>query len=205
MHQVNLRGPLTLRLKIGSLNAPPVRRLRCRKTVVFLLALAAASLTATGCALPRRTFQPQVDPGTLDDVAFLHYLATVPVVTVDEGTRAVLMLIDSNAGRMTFNERSIVLQRMGAVKAAWRLGPRQILDKGTLAYMLRTIGQWPRGLAEVLAAATGWGDRRYALKTCVDAGWIAYGLPHDPVTGGELLSALTAAEPKLPSSNLKLP
>jgi hypothetical protein len=147
--------------------------------------------------MPLRTFEPAQDPGALDDVSFLHYLATVPVVTVDEGMRAVLLLEGEGARWPTFNERSKELHRIGAVKAAWHLQQEQILNKGTLAYMLRTICKLRRSFNERLAAATGIGDRRYALATCIHAGLLPYGLAHEPVTGGELLSALTAAERQL--------
>lgn len=160
---------------------------------------------ATGCTQPRRSFQPTVDPDALDDISFVHYLATVPVVTVDEGLRAVLQLTDANARSMTYSERSVTLQRRGAIKASWYLQADRILDKGTLGYMLRNICSLPRGFAEALADKTGLGDRRYALKTCIDAGVLPYGVPHAPVTGGELLSALTVAEGKMAPTELQKP
>jgi hypothetical protein len=153
-----------------------------------------------GCTAPLRTYHPAQDPSSLDDVAFLHYLATAPVVTVDEGMRAVLMLKGVNARQMTYAERFDVLQEVGAVNTTWHLKPEQVLDKGTLAYMLRTVCGLPRSLNELLAGFLGLGDRRYALRTCVHEGLMPYDLPHRPVKGGEMLSALTEAERYLEST-----
>lgn len=151
-------------------------------------------LIVSGCATPRRTFTPPVDPATLDDVAFLHYLAVVPVVSVDEGFRAVLMLDQEKVEAATFEDRMEILTQRGAIKPAWRLEADRTLDQGTLAFMLTAVCKTPRSVSESLAVPTGWGDRRYALKTCVSEGLLEYGLPHDPVTGGQLLSALTRSE-----------
>ncbi len=162
-------------------------------------------VVVAACAMPQRTFQPEREPASLDDVSFLHYLATVPVVTVHEGMRAVLLLTDDSDKGTTFERRYEVLHGRGAVKLSWRLKPGRILSKGTLAYMLRTICRLPRGFNEALSSSTGFGDRRYALKTCIDEGLIPYGLSHEPVTGGELLSALTNAERYLESRERNIP
>jgi len=149
------------------------------------------------CSAPRRTFEPAQDPSTLDDTAFVHYLASVPMVTVGEGSRAVLLLIGPTTQWPTPQQQTGELQDRGAIRATRRLEPDATLDKGTLAYMLRTVCHVPRSLNEVLVAPTGLGDRRYALRTCIDEGLLPYGLPNDPVTGGELLSALTRAERRM--------
>ena len=147
-----------------------------------------------GCVAPARRWQPETPPDDLDDLPYVHYLSRVPVVTVDEGMRAVLMLRGSTRQWPTFEQRQEELRRLGAVKDAWGLEHDQILNKGTLAYMLRTVCALPKSLSEVLAAPTGLGDRRYALRTCVDQGVLPYGRAADPVSGGELLTALTGAE-----------
>jgi hypothetical protein len=166
-------------------------RLPIAKVAVFFMA------ALPTCTAPRRTWTPPQDPTQLDDTAYLHYLATVPTVTVEEGSRAVLLLIGPTDRSATFEQRWAELEQKGAVKAAWRRSPGDTLDKGTLAYMLRVICDVPPGLNDLLAARTGLGDRRYALRTCVYHGMLSYGLPHDPVTGGELLSALSAAESRV--------
>ncbi len=155
------------------------------------------AISFPGCTAPQRSYQPSVDQVKLNDVSFLHYLADLPVVTVDEGMRAVLMLDGVSGQTLSFDEQMASLSRSGTMKAAWKLRSGQILDKGTLAFMLRTLCRLPRGLNERLAALTGLGDRRYALKTCIDEGLMPHGLAYEPVTGGELLTAIITTEKRL--------
>lgn len=153
------------------------------------------------CQTPVRKFQPDQDPATLDDTAFLHYLPTVPVVTVDEGMRAVLLLEGPTTQWPTHEQRRAALEQRGAVLPSWRLESDRILDKGTLAYMLRVRCRVPRSVGDVLGDGLRLGDRRSAMKTCIDAGLLPYGTEYEPVTGGELLSALTRAESRVQGSD----
>ncbi len=158
---------------------------------VLMIGMVLVIVTLPSCVTPRRTFQPDVDPAQLDDVAFVHYLATVPTVTVAEGMRAVVLLLPPDERGDAERPREILTER-GAFKEGWRLDSDATLDKGTLAFMLRTVCSLPRSLSETVWS--GFGDRRFALHTCVDAGLLPYGASHEPVRGGELLSALTKAE-----------
>jgi hypothetical protein len=164
------------------------------RSVVCLSLLITPIALLAACTAPHRTYQPPQDPSALDDTAFLHYLATVPTVTAAEGVRAVGLLLDPTPGPASFDDQRHRLEEVGAIKPTWRLEPDQTLDKGTLAFMLSVVCKTPRSLNQAVAAVTNLGDRRYALKTCIDEGLLPYGLPHDPVTGGELLSALSRAE-----------
>ena len=147
-----------------------------------------------GCQTPRRSFQPAQDPAKLNDILFLHYLATVPVVTFDEGLRALLLLIDPKSKETTFEQRRRDLIRRGVVKDSWSLEADQTLDNGTLGYMLRAACRLPRSTNERLSATFGFGERRYALRSCVHAGLLPHGLADERVSGGMLLSAITSAE-----------
>ena len=138
-------------------------------------------LLAAGCHAPTTATAPRQDTSAMSDIVFLHYLAAAPTVTVGEGQRAISMLLDRPDAACT--------------KESWGLVDDAVLDKGTFAYMLRTACDLPRGVNEVVLADTvGLGDRRYALKTCIYEGLMPYGRASDPITGGELLSALTSAE-----------
>jgi len=152
------------------------------------LTVAVLIMTFAGCA------QPPVDPNSIADSAFTHYLATVPVVTVDEGSRAVLLLVGSTDQWPTPEDRRAELIRRGAFKDEWNLDAGQRLDFGTLGYMLRVTSGAPRGVNEVILGPMGMGARRYALRTCAYENILPYRLENAPVSGGELLSALTAAE-----------
>ncbi len=176
--------------KQGRLATVPVAALVVQTT---LLIGGCHGVGTTGVAA-LRAFEPVQSPDTLSDVAFLHYLATVPVATVDEGMRAMLFLVSDEESLRTFEERYEALRQREAVKRSWRLTRGQLLDKGTLAYMLRSVCGVSLSLGEVFAAWTGLGDRRAALKTCIDAGLLPYGVWNEPVKGGELLSAVAEAE-----------
>ncbi len=168
-------------------------RLSRTRVAAILTSLCLCVWTA-GCATPVRHWQPACAPDTLEDLRFVHYLASVPVVSVDEGMRAVLMLTGPTEAWPTFEDRHAELCERGCVKPAWRLAPDEVLTHGTLAYMLRATCGIPRSVSEVLAEPTGLGQRRYALRTCTDAGVLPYARASDPVRGGELLTALDAAE-----------
>ncbi len=147
-----------------------------------------------GCATPKRRFQPAVEPDTLPAHVFVHYLATVPVATVDEGCRAVLLLTADGEKAKSFPERRVVLQRLGAWHPSWSIERDSVLDQGTLAYMLRVLCVMPRGLSESLLDGWGATAKRYALRTCTPEGVLPYGQPHRPVSGGMLQSAINRAE-----------
>ena len=149
---------------------------------------------ALGCAAPQRRFVPPSDPSQMDDTAFTHYLATVPVVTVAEGWRAILILRGSRVTGWTLAEQRLELERLGAVQPRWRLQPGQVLDKGTLGYMLAAVCELPPGVDDRWARVLGIGERRYALKSCIDEGILPYDVERSPVMGGELLAAISQAE-----------
>jgi len=163
--------------------------------------LVVAAISLAGCSAPRRAFTPPLEVAGLDDAGFLHYLATVPIVTVDEGFRAVLLLDTEANPADTFDERLALLTDRGAVRSDWHLQPEQTLDQGTLAYILTVTCGTTRSLSEFLARPTGLGDRRYALKTCIDEGLLDYALTQDPVSGGQLVATLTRAETRVRTRN----
>lgn len=148
----------------------------------------------SGCATPKRRFQPTVQPNALPAHVFVHYLATVPVATVDEGCRAVLLLTADGEKAGSFPERRVVLQRLGAWHPSWSIEGDRVLDQGTLAYMLRVLCAMPHGLSETLLGGWGASAKRYALRTCTHEGVLPQGQPHQPVSGGMLQSAINRAE-----------
>jgi hypothetical protein len=142
-----------------------------------------------GCA-GVRNYEPSVDPNTLSATGFLHYLGTVPVASVEEGCRAMLLAADGSESFETHEQRYTELVRRGMVREAWKLQANHVLDKGTLAYMATRACRLPRGVNSCLFGSWGLGDRRYALKDAVAAGLMAYDTPEHAVRGGELVSTL---------------
>jgi hypothetical protein len=159
--------------------------------------LAAGPGPALGHDAPREP--SPVAPATLSDEAFLHYLPAAPTVPVDEGIRAVLLLDSEGHSFRTFDERWAELRRRGAVRDDWDLRAGDTLDVGTLAFMLRSLTGVRGGLTNVVSEATGLGERRYALRACVDAGLLPPSRSRQPVIGGVLIAALTKSESSMRS------
>lgn len=158
------------------------------RTKRFAVATAVFALSA-GCA-GVRNYEPSVAPDSLDGTSFLHYLGTVPVASVGEGCRAILLVADGTENFGTHEQRYAELVRRNMVRPAWRLQPDHILDKGTLAFMAARVCRLPGGVNTHLLASWGLGDRRYALKDAAAAGLMSYDTPDRAVRGGELLSTL---------------
>ncbi|MFH0980097.1 MAG: hypothetical protein V2A79_00975 [Planctomycetota bacterium] len=158
------------------------------------LAVVTAVLGVTsGCAAPQRTYQPAQDHNTLNEIEFVHYLSGVPTVSVDEGLHAMLLLADGEDSAGNFEARRALLVDRGIVREAWGLQADDLLDKGTLAYMIVKICKLPGGLNDFLLGSWGLGDRRYALRTATWHEMLPYGMPYHAVAGGELLTAITKA------------
>jgi hypothetical protein len=156
-----------------------------------------AMLLGSGCTVPKRAFEPAVPVNPLSDIEFTHYLATIPVATVDEGYRAALLLTGDSTRWPTFHQRREELYLRGAARRHWKLEADSTLDKGTLAHLLRVMCSLPPSLNERLWGRLGWGDRRYALETCIYEKIIPPGRAGEALTGGELLTAVNAAQERL--------
>jgi hypothetical protein len=114
----------------------------------------------------------------------------VPVASVEEGCRAILLVADGVENYPTHDQRYAELVRRGMVREAWQLRPGDMLDKGTLAYMAYRVCNLPGGLNMHLLGSWGLGDRRYALKAAAAAGIIRYDVPYRAVRGGELAAVV---------------
>jgi len=165
-----------------------------RRNKLAALALVALALgCGGGCATPKRTFQPAQDPNTLNEIEFVHYLAALPTVSMDEAYQAMLLLADGENSATDFDQRRSILVSRGVVRESWGLGLDDVLDKGTLAYMIVKTCKLSGGVNDALLGSWGLGDRRYALRTAIWHEMMPYGVPYHAVTGGELLAAITTA------------
>ncbi len=158
--------------------------------VVGLLSL---GVILGGCGRPRKT-APDVDPGTLDDMAFQAYLADVPVVTVDEACRAMLILADGEDKTQSWTARRDELVRRGLIRSAWGLRPDHVADRGTVAYMVCEICRIGGGVNRLLLGSWGLGDRRYAYRELVHIGLMPAGTEWQYVTGGQMVALLGKAD-----------
>lgn len=160
----------------------------------LMLSIFAGSFITSACSTPMRKARPDVSPDTLSDAAFIHYLAATPVVTVDEGARAVLLAISDDGASSGDAARREALRQRGMIREAWELVADSVLDRGTFAFLLcRGLGV-ARSFNEWVAQRTGFGERRAAQATAVYEGLVPYGPAHEPISGGEVADALVRAE-----------
>ena len=172
----------------------------CGASVLLL-----AALSHFACVVERREFVPPRHPDTVSDAAFPHYLAVLPIVTVDEAGRGLFLVLGPTTDWPTATSRLDELTQRGAIRTEWDLEPDDVLTFGTLGYMLQELLDLPKGINATVSRKTGIGERRYALATCVYEGVLPYRLPNEPVTGGELLFAMTEAEAYLEQAGADLP
>lgn len=164
------------------------------RTVCLSIAVALWLSVVGGCAAPVRSIHPTIDPNTLSETGFVHYLAATAVVTFDEGGRAVLSLVgDAAASKGVVRRREALIQR-GVLRETWGVQADTVLDRGSFAYMLcGALGVRP-SFNDSLAGVTGWGERRAAVQTAVYEGLMDYGPAHEPISGAEVASALVRGE-----------
>lgn len=155
--------------------------------------LAAPMLVSLACAGPRTT-QPRVDSNTLDDNGFQFYLNEVDLVTVDEAYRAILILTDGKDTSENFQERAQKLENRGIVRAAWDLQPDNVIDAGSVAYMVCQICDLKGGVNARLLRPTRLGDRRYALRELVYRQMIDDHVDYEYVTGAAMFALMRKAD-----------
>lgn len=150
-------------------------------------------LIASGCSHARRT-QMDVDPATLDDMSFHAYLANVPLVTVDEACRAMLILADGEDTSESWEQRRDKLLERGIIRPAWNLNPEHLINRGTVAFMVCKVCRIHGGVNMMLLGNMGIGDRRYAYRELVYRELLPTGSEWAYFTGGELIALLTKAD-----------
>lgn len=174
-----------------------MRRLLILVTVGALMTGCASTPSAGGGAAdtqPVVAAQP-LNPAGLDDMSFLHdYLAKQPLVTVDDGYRAMLILADGQCAAKTAEDRQAAVEQRGISRPAWRLRPEEHLDKGTTAYMVCIALKISGGVDRILFGSWGAGDRRYALRELIYRDMMANSPTYRFITGAELVALLGKAD-----------
>ena len=146
-----------------------------------------------GCAGPRRT-PVEVDPATLSDDAFLHYLADVPVVTVDEAYRAMLILADGEDTTKSFEEREAKLIERGVARRAWGLKRENVIDHGSVAAMVAKVLRLKGGVNRLIFGSMGLGDRRYATRELIYRDMLPEGPDYTAMRGGVMVALVSKAD-----------
>ncbi len=148
---------------------------------------------AGACAGPRQT-QPAVDPATLSDDAFQAYLAEVDLVTVEEAYRAMLVLADGEDNCKTFEERRQKLESRGIARPQWNLQPQDVVDAGSVAYMICRVCEIHGGVCYNLLGRAGLGDRRYALRELIYREMLDDMADYQYVTGAAMVGLIAKAD-----------
>ena len=174
----------------GRWGSPRLAFIRLRAAAALLITLPAL---LTGCSGLRQT-RPPVDPVTVSDSDFVHYLAQVSLVTTDEAFRAMLILVDGQDGSKSFEERRDRLVQRDIVNPAWITGPEYVIDRGAVAAMVCRACKLTGGINLVIFGSMGLGDRRYALRELVYREIMTTGADYAPVSGGEFVGILTRAD-----------
>lgn len=145
------------------------------------------------CAGPRQT-APEVNPNTLSDEGFQAYLAEIDAVTTDEAYRAMLILADGQDTSKTFAERKEKLESRGIAKPEWNLQPDNIIDAGSVAYMICRVSKIRGGVCYNLFGRAGLGDRRYALRELIYREMLDQTADYQHVTGAVMIGLLAKAD-----------
>lgn len=152
----------------------------------------ACVLPIVGCLGPRKE-PPSVEPGTLSDDAFQAYLAEAPYVTVEEAYRAMLILADGEDTCKTHKERAAKLESRGIARSAWNLKPENVVDAGSVSYMVVKICQIRGGVNFNLFGSWGLGDRRYAMRELVYRKMLEDSADYQAMAGDRLVGLMARA------------
>jgi hypothetical protein len=127
--------------------------------------------------------------------AFFHdHLPKEAIVTVGEGYRALLMLMDGEERYTTFEEREAELLRRDILRPQWGLERDKGLDHGSAAYMVMRILKIRGGVNVNTLGRLGIGDRRYAMRELGYMDLMPPGPPYRYMTGGELVDLMARAD-----------
>lgn len=138
--------------------------------------------------------EPEVNPNDLNDQGFQVYLARAPLITVDEAYRAMLILADGEDTSQGFTERKEKLESRGIVRAAWDLQADNVIDAGSLAFMVCRICKISGGVNATLFGSWGLGDRRYALRELIYRQMVDEMIDYQFVTGADLHGLMRKAD-----------
>lgn len=164
-----------------------------RYFIPFCLLALGLGASITGCAGPRQE-HPDVKPADLSDEGFQAYLAELNLVTVDEAYRAMAILADGEDGSKDFEERKQKLESRGIARSAWNLQPENVIDSGSVAYMICRICKIRGGVNATLFGSWGMGDRRYALRELIYREMIDESVDYQYMTGAALYGLMSKAD-----------
>lgn len=171
----------------------PARSSRLRRGPATVILVTMCAALAAGCLGPRQS-APSVDPSTLADEGFQAYLAEAELVTVEEAYRAMLILADGEDSSTSFEQRRELLESRGILRPEWNLQPQNVIDVGSVAYMVCRVCQIRGGVNCRLFGSWGLGDRRYALRELLYREMIDRTVDYQHMTGAAMITVLAKAD-----------
>jgi hypothetical protein len=105
-----------------------------------------------------------------------------------------LILADGQDGSKNFDERKEKLESRGIARAAWNLQPDNVVDAGSVSFMVCQICKIRGGINANLFGSWGLGDRRYALRELVYREMITEGVDYEYMTGAALYGVMRDAD-----------
>jgi hypothetical protein len=130
----------------------------------------------------------------LADEGFQAYLAEAELVTVEEAYRAMLILADGEDSSTSFEQRRELLESRGILRPEWNLQPQNVIDVGSVAYMVCRVCQIRGGVNCRLFGSWGLGDRRYALRELLYREMIDRTVDYQYMTGAAMITVLAKAD-----------
>jgi hypothetical protein len=105
-----------------------------------------------------------------------------------------LILADGEDTSGGFEERRNKLIERGIVRAEWNLQPENVIDAGSVAYMICRICQIGGGVNMRLFGSWGFSDRRYALRELVYREMLTDAVDYEFMTGAALAAVMRKAD-----------
>lgn len=129
------------------------------------------------------------------DIDFFRELLEQKVTTVDDGCRAILLVLERPVPEKP-RERLRAVEKLGLLPRDLDRDPMGRFTAGMLGYLVCKATGLRGGLTMRISGVS----ERYGLKECVARKWIGPGPTYRSVSGGELLSVLRRIEDEVPAA-----
>ncbi len=163
-------------------------------SVRYLFAVVLGVIAGLGCSQISRPEQAALGEQTAADTFLHEHLQSQSMVTTAEAYRAMVLLAEGNDELTSFAAREELLLAREIVRREWKLKRDQVVDRGTVAYMVMKILGLPGGVNVNVMGRMGIGDRRYALRELIYHDVMANGPPYRFISGAELVDVLGRAD-----------
>ena len=105
-----------------------------------------------------------------------------------------LILADGEDTCKTHEERREKLESRGIARAVWNLKPENVVDAGTVSYMVMKICQMRGGINFNLFGSWGLGDRRYAMRELIYRKLLDESVDYQAMTGERMIGLMARAD-----------